>query len=53
MIRNDTELQVTLERITRFQQEVAHLRRTETNPPCGLPTTISLAEDILRIIQVN
>jgi hypothetical protein len=32
MIRNDTELQVTLERIGRFQQRVAHLRRTETNP---------------------
>ena len=32
MIRNDAELQVTLERIARFQQQVAHLRRTETNP---------------------
>jgi hypothetical protein len=32
MIRNDTELQVTLERIARFQQQVAHLRRVETNP---------------------
>ena len=32
MIRNDAELQVTLERIARFQQQVAHLRRVETNP---------------------
>ena len=31
MIRNDTELQVTLERLARFQQQVAHLRRVETN----------------------
>jgi hypothetical protein len=31
MIRNDTELQVTLERIGCFQQRAAHLRRTETN----------------------
>jgi hypothetical protein len=32
MIRNDAELQVTLERIARFQQQVVHLRRLETNP---------------------
>ncbi len=32
MIRTDMELQVTLERIAYFQQQVAHLRRTETNP---------------------
>lgn len=32
MITNDQELQVTLERIARFQQQVAHLRRVETNP---------------------
>jgi hypothetical protein len=32
MIANDRELQTTLERITWFQQQVAHLRRTETNP---------------------
>jgi hypothetical protein len=32
MIANDQELQTTLERIARFHQQVAHLRRTETNP---------------------
>ena len=32
MIANDTELKATLERIARFQEQVAHLRRVETNP---------------------
>lgn len=32
MIANDQELQATLGRIAWFQQQVAHLRRTETNP---------------------
>ncbi|MEX0704610.1 MAG: hypothetical protein WD069_21100 [Planctomycetales bacterium] len=32
MIANDQELQTTLERIAWFQQQVAHLRRSETNP---------------------
>lgn len=32
MIANDRELQTTLERITWFQQQVAQLRKTETNP---------------------
>jgi hypothetical protein len=32
MIANDRELQVTIERIARFQAQVAHLRKTETNP---------------------
>jgi len=32
MIANDDELQTTLDRIVWFQQQVAHLRRTETNP---------------------
>ena len=32
MIANDQELQTTLDRITWFQKQVAHLRRTETNP---------------------
>jgi hypothetical protein len=31
MIQNDTELRTTLERITRFQQQVMHLRDVETN----------------------
>ena len=30
MIANDTELKATLERIARFQEQVAHLRRVET-----------------------
>ena len=32
MIANDHELQVTLERIARFQAQVAHLRQVETQP---------------------
>ena len=32
MIANDRELQITLERIAWFQQQVTHLRRSETNP---------------------
>ena len=32
MIKNDHELNVTLERISRFQQQIAHLRNAETNP---------------------
>lgn len=31
MIANDRELKTTLERIAWFQQQLAHLRRTETN----------------------
>jgi hypothetical protein len=32
MIANDHELQVTLERIARFQAQVAHLRQVEAYP---------------------
>lgn len=32
MIRNDQELQATLERIKYFQQQVEGLRQAETNP---------------------
>lgn len=32
MIANDRELQTTLDRISWFQKQVAHLRRTEKNP---------------------
>jgi len=32
MIRNDQELKVTRERIARFEDQVAHLRKVETNP---------------------
>ncbi len=32
MIANDQELKVTLDRIARFQEQVAHLRQVETNP---------------------
>ena len=31
MITNDQEFNTTLERIARFQQQVAHLRRVESN----------------------
>ena len=32
MIKNDTELKVTLERIERLQLQIAEIRKTETNP---------------------
>ena len=32
MIANDQELSVTLERIAKFQRQVSHLRRVESNP---------------------
>ncbi len=32
MIRNDQELQVTVERITYFQGQIAQIRQVETNP---------------------
>jgi len=32
MIANDRELQTTLQRIAWFQNQVANLRQTETNP---------------------
>ena len=32
MIANEQQLQTTLERIGWFQRQVAHLRKTETNP---------------------
>ena len=32
MIQNDTEMTVTLERIHRFQEQVAHLRHVESDP---------------------
>jgi hypothetical protein len=32
MIENDQQLQTTLERIAWFQNQVTHLRKTETNP---------------------
>ena len=32
MIANDNELHVTLERIARFQRQVAHLRQVEAHP---------------------
>ena len=32
MIGNDQELEATLHRIRHFQAQLAHLRKTETNP---------------------
>jgi hypothetical protein len=32
MIANDDELEATYERIRRFQAQVTHLRKVETNP---------------------
>jgi hypothetical protein len=32
MIRDEQELEATLERIRQFQAQLAHLRKTESNP---------------------
>ena len=40
MIANDQELKVALERIARFQDQVTHLRRVETNPE-NYPSAVS------------
>jgi hypothetical protein len=32
MIQNEQEYETTLERLTRFQKQIEHLRKTETNP---------------------
>jgi hypothetical protein len=32
MIRDDQEMEATLERIRHFQAQLAHLRKVETNP---------------------
>ena len=32
MIANDQELKVTLDRISKFQAQISHLRNTESNP---------------------
>lgn len=49
MIANDQELQTTLERITWFQQQVAHLRKTETNPVNYRAAVSSFLAEIDRI----
>ena len=40
MIHNDQELNTTLERITYFQRQVAHLREVEKNPE-NYPLSVS------------
>ena len=45
MIRNDHELEVTLERIKYFQRQIAQLRQVETNSEnCRLSVSGYLAE---------
>jgi len=34
MIHNEKEYKTALERIARFQKQVEHLRKVETNPEC-------------------
>jgi len=49
MIANDHELKVTLERIARFQEQVAHLRRVETNPANYRAAVSGFIEEIDRM----
>jgi hypothetical protein len=50
VIRHDMELQVTLERIGRVQQQVALLRRSEINP---INYCLSVAEFLAEIDGMN
>jgi hypothetical protein len=52
MIANDQELQTTLERISWFHNQVAHLRRTETNPANYRATVSGFLAEIDRM-QLN
>ena len=42
MIANDQELQTTLDRIAWFQNQVAQLRKAETNPGNDLPFRVAV-----------
>jgi hypothetical protein len=45
MIRNDQELEATLERVRQFQLQVANLRRVDSNPEnCRISASGYLAE---------
>ena len=45
MIRDDQEMEATLERIRHFQTQLAHLRKVENNPVnCRLSASGFLAE---------
>jgi len=49
MIANDQELGVTLDRISRLQAQVAHLRNTETNPANFRAATSGFLSEIDRM----
>ncbi|HEX8202821.1 MAG TPA: hypothetical protein VF590_20255 [Isosphaeraceae bacterium] len=49
MITNDQELQGTLERIARFQEQVANLRTLEMNPANYHATVSGFLADIDRM----
>ena len=49
MIANDEELQATLDRIHRFQAQVAHLRKVETNPVNYRPSSSGFLAEIDRM----
>jgi hypothetical protein len=49
MIANDQELNATLERIQRFQAQVAHLRKVETNPTNYHPSASGFLAEIDRM----
>jgi hypothetical protein len=49
MLRNDQELEATLERIRHFQTQVQHLRRVETNPTNSRLTSSGFLAEIDRM----
>ena len=49
MIQSDEQLQVTQERIRRFQDQLAHLRRTEINPDNYRASSSSFLAEIDRM----
>jgi hypothetical protein len=54
MIRNDQDLEATQERIQRFQAQVAHLRKVETNTAnYRLSASGFLAESDRRQLEVR
>ena len=49
MIASDQQLKVTLERISRFQTQIAYLRNTESNPENYRASTSGLLAEVDRM----
>ena len=49
MIANDQQLQTTIDRTTQFQKQLAHLRKTESNPVNYRETAFGFLAEIDRM----